>query len=460
MFSSSLTKPTPYLAITVIKYYLIEVSGKRGKKTGCLFIKSKLFLAEESMKQVFHIEKLVHGGYGLSRTDRGVVFVSGVAPGETVRGTIRRKIGGVPMADCEEVIEASLSRRHAACPYFGECGGCDWLHIAYHEQVKIKQEIFRDCLGRIGRIADMPDISVIPSPEFGYRMRCRFTIDRSRGTAGFLKKKTNDVVSISYCPLLCDSLNGLLSQLASHGDRLPDRTHQIKAIAGTGYPSHRQDAGRDCVASFPVIKDLTSPSTLIRSESYEFCANGDSFFQANRFLSGKLGLSARDWLCGTRCVDCYGGTGFFSVFSAPKFTRGILVDRKESDVACAKDNFRRNGVSHFSAVAATVLKFLTHPGMKKNTFDCCIVDPPRPGLDSGIRQALAAFRPRSLFYVSCNPATQARDAGYLVRQCGYKITKAALFDLYPQTHHMETVLLFTLDFPKTPSQNPSVHEDR
>jgi 23S rRNA (uracil1939-C5)-methyltransferase len=394
------------------------------------------------MDQLFRIEKLVHGGYGLSRTDSGVAFVPGVLPGETVRGEADTRIGGVPLASVKEIIEPSPLRRTPACPLFGECGGCDWLHIEYGEQVRIKLDILKECLKRTGKINEIPDVNVISSPEFGYRIRCRFAVDRAKNAIGFFRKNTNTVVPIPHCPLLSDSLNLFVSNLTSQKGELQALPANVKVIAGTRHLTNIQGVSLDVIASDPVIMGLTEPSACIRSEPYEFGVRGDSFFQSNGYLLGKLGICARDWIGGKTCLDCFGGTGFFSVFCSSKFTEGTLVERRETDVSCAQENFRTNGVTHFSAIAADVQDFLSHTDVKKGGVDCCILDPPRTGLDSRTRTALAALSPGSILYVSCDPATLARDAGYFIHTGGYSLVRAALFDLYPQTHHIETVFLF------------------
>jgi tRNA/tmRNA/rRNA uracil-C5-methylase (TrmA/RlmC/RlmD family) len=395
------------------------------------------------MDRIFHIEKLVHGGYGLSRTDDGVVFVPHVLPGETVRGAVDARIGGVPLASVMEIVEPSPLRRTPACPLFGDCGGCDWLHIAYEEQIRIKLEILKECLKRIGKIKEIPEVSVISSPEFGYRIRCRFAVDRAKNAIGFFRKNTNTVVPVPHCPLLSDSLNLLLSTLSVNKDTVQALPLNVKAIAGTRQPTKIQGISLDGVASSPFIKGLTEPSTSIRTEPFVFGVRGDSFFQSNGYLLGKLGICANNWVGGKTCLDCFGGTGFFSVFCASKFTKGTLVERRETDVACAQENFRTNGVTHFSAITADVQDLLSRADVKRDGIDCCILDPPRTGLDGRIRTALATLSPGSILYVSCDPATLARDAGYLIHTGGYSLVRAALFDLYPQTHHVEAVFLFT-----------------
>jgi 23S rRNA (uracil1939-C5)-methyltransferase len=393
------------------------------------------------METILKIEKLVHGGLGLSRTEQGIVFVADVLPGETVRAVMERPMAGQARAACSEVIEPSVSRRLPPCPLAGVCGGCDWLHIEYKKQLSIKEEIFRECLVRTGKIKDIPDITAHASPEFGYRRRVQVKIDRVKGTAGFYKRKSNEVISVSHCPLLCDSLNDFLSRLPNHLSTFPKKTEQVKAIAGTAPEPQKITKGYSLVASSPVIQGFTVERTEIQVESLRFSVAGSSFFQSNIFLCGPLGRYAAEWLEGESFCDLYGGAGFFSAFVAPRFSGGILVDNEESHVAEAKSNFAENGITNVSSVAQTAAVFVETLGRGNKKPTCVIVDPPRTGLDERTRLGISKILPPVILYVSCDPATQARDAGFFVNAHGYRIEKAALFDFYPQTHHLETVLL-------------------
>jgi 23S rRNA (uracil1939-C5)-methyltransferase len=393
------------------------------------------------MEKILTIEKLIHGGLGLSRTEHGIVFVSDVLPGETVRATMERPVAGQARAVCTEVIEPSVSRRQPPCPLAGVCGGCNWLHIEYQKQLSIKKEIFRECLIRTGKLHDIPDIATHASPEFGYRRRVQIKIDRTKSVAGFYKKKSTEVVPVSRCPLLCDSLNFFLSNLPKHISTFPKTLQQVKAVAGEAPELQKVNKGYSLVASSPVIQGITGKRTEVHVESFRFAVSGNSFFQSNIFLCGALGHCASEWLSGETFCDLYGGTGFFSAFVAPRFLSGMLVDNEESHVAEAIKNLAENGIVTVSSIAQTAAGFVEALGRGNKKPTCIIVDPPRTGLDERVRLGIAKILPPVIFYVSCDPATQARDAGYFVNTHGYHVEKAALFDFYPQTHHLETVLL-------------------
>jgi 23S rRNA (uracil1939-C5)-methyltransferase len=354
----------------------------------------------------YTIEKLVFGGLGLCRTGGGIVLVEAVLPGERVEAHVYTRQGGVPVARIQTILTPSAHRVTPPCPYAGACGGCDWLHIAYEEQVRIKQAIFSECLTRIGKLAAHPAIETFASPPWAYRQRVQLKIDTPRSWLGFFSRNTNNVVGIERCPLLVDSLNNLLLRRADVLARIDPLLGEIKAIAGDN--NH--------IASAPVVEGMTAATTRITIDTVYFTVGGSGFFQGNRHLLNAMSAWARPLVSGDFFIDMFGGVGYFSLLLGQRFAAGLLVEAERSLVKEARENFLAN--SH-----------------------TLILDPPRPGLTSAVREGIAAMKPATLLYVSCNPSTQARDVLFLTKECGYTIERAALFDLYPQTHHLETAIL-------------------
>jgi 23S rRNA (uracil1939-C5)-methyltransferase len=383
------------------------------------------------MGPLLTIEKLVHGGLGLARTDHGVVFVADVAPGEKVRVVGDGAIGGQPCARPVKIVEPASCRRAPACEHFGTCGGCDWLHISYDAQLSIKRGIFVECLERIGKIKLNDECEVFSSPEFEYRQRCQFKIEQRNTCAGFYKRKSQCVVNISRCPLLAPQLNSVLQALPRCIASLPPGTLQIKVIAGAD----------GSIASSPVLQGISLGTATLRIGAYSFMVSGDSFFQGNRFVSEKLGTWPLDLLEGGHCVDLYGGVGFFSILLGKRFKHGVLVDNIKAQVELARLNFENNGISHFSVRAQSVEDFLFCAARTPTPVDCMIIDPPRTGMSPRVRNALQKVLPRTILSVSCDPSTHARDIGFFVNTCGYTIVKTAMVDLYPNTHHIETAVV-------------------
>jgi 23S rRNA (uracil1939-C5)-methyltransferase len=384
------------------------------------------------------VEKMVFGGMGLARTSQGIMFISGVMPGETVVARISgEKTGGIPIARLVSITKASLHRIEPVCPLFTICGGCDWQYMDYGQQLEIKKSVFLETLKRIGRLTDIPDPQIVSGPMYGYRRRVQLKCDALNKSIGFYKKQSHDVVDVSTCPLLCKGLNGFIEAMAEYKTRIPVFPEQIKAIAGNKGELYVPED----MASSPAYAGISCSSTSISCSHFLFPVSGESFFQGNCFCAPLLGDLATQWLSGDTFLDLYGGSGFFSCFVARKFGKGILIDAQESHISLANKTFEKNNITNVAAQKNTVFNFCKYGHDKKQSIDCCIVDPPRTGFEKGTAKALGILGPKTIFYVSCDPSTCARDVSLLVHEQGYTCVKTALLDFYPQTHHMESVVL-------------------
>jgi 23S rRNA (uracil1939-C5)-methyltransferase len=384
------------------------------------------------MKQLLHIEKLVFGGLGLARTDEGVILVRDVLPGEIVYATVSQEGGYSKFAVPDIIVQPSPHRRKPPCEKFGICGGCDWLFGDYAIQVSSKKEIFLECLTRIGKITPPTNYEVYSSHELGYRRRVQFKIDKARGVIGFFRRKSWEVVALHDCPLLRCSLNTLLKDTREILKILPSNSQEIKCIEGSD----------TTIASSPVLAQHTFASTVIRVGKYSFTVSGGHFFQNNAFLCENLETWGKEAIAGGEYfVDLYGGVGFLAILFNERFSKGTIVDNIISQVNAARRNLIDNGITHISTNSVTAEDFLSQCSHRNHRIDCLIIDPPRPGLTDLVRKRILQCLPSTIFYVSCNPSTQARDIGFLVRQAGYTCDRMALFDFYPNTHHMETAVI-------------------
>ncbi len=374
---------------------------------------------------VLTISKLVHGGLGLAHTADGAVFVSDVLPGETVQARLVGTRARCAFAQPSRVIDPSPDRRAPFCPHASLCGGCDWQHIVYERQVSLKRQILLDCFRRQGKLEELPPVETHHSPETRYRIRAQFKIAPGGNAAGFFRRGSNDIVALDRCPVLVEPLERFLTRLGTVAPRLAACPRHVKALAGTD----------GSVASSPVVPDLSGPSATIVVDGRSFEVSGDSFFQSNRHLLALLGRWAEDRLPGGVCVDLYGGVGFFSIMLSQRFSQVTLVEQDRSLVRLAVRNFDANGLDRSGAACANAERFAA---TATSSPDCLVVDPPRQGLTRVVRNGIARLKPRTILYVSCDPATQARDVGELVRKHRYALTRLALFDLYPNTHHLES----------------------
>lgn len=372
------------------------------------------------------IEKLIHGGLGLAFTDGGTVFVENCAPGDIMSVEVYSKKGGVPLGRPLTVTEPSSMRVDPQCQYYGICGGCTLQHINYSDQVNIKTDIYYDCLTRIGKLKDIPQCEKYSHQPWKYRIRAQ--IKREKGSLGFFKKQSNDLIKIDQCPLLVDELNEIFLKKNSIMKSLSKDIKQIKAIVGD-----------KSVTSNPVIPSLTVKNTTITVHNKKFSLSGNSFFQSNRYLLEEFVTWCIPYVKSSLFIDMFGGQGFFSITLSDYFTKGIIVESVKEQTIQAKKNCQNNNITNVDVIHSSAEKFFNDKKNVASGCDCLLVDPPRPGLTRDVRVGIKRIAPKTIVYVSCNPSTQARDIGYFVNDCGYSLEKIALFDLYPHTFHMETI---------------------
>jgi len=419
------------------------------------------------------IEKLIYGGEGLAHHDGATVFVPFVLPEERVSAAAVEKKKKFVRARLETILERSPDRAEARCPHFGVCGGCDYQHIPYEAQLKFKVEIFRETLRRLGRIEWTGDITAHASSPWEYRNRAQWKVrplesppgSEAKNPAlgiGYFRAGSTALCRIEDCavlsPLLLKTLLSLRDALASGS--LPRELREIEAFADA------EDSKLLLTASFAgfpsrineVIDKLRSlvpeaVSLLLHDPSHErmelsgpgFVAYNSggvayrvghfSFFQVNRFLVEELAHQVMEHEePGNLALDLFAGVGLFSVPLAEKFDRVIAV---ESNPAAARD--LASNVAGKGAVqvrTAEVEKFLE---TAKERPELVVLDPPRAGVESDALRKLSRLGPSRITYVSCEPPTLARDLAVL-RDAGYEISEAHLFDLFPQTFHMEAVV--------------------
>jgi len=343
-------------------------------------------------------------------------------PGESGQCSATRSVSGIMIFTANSILEESANRRKPFCGNFGICGGCDWQFIDYGTQLDCKKEIFESTMNRTGKIYDFPQPQVFGSPEKGYRIRAKFSVNEKTGEIGFLSKKSHDVVKINECPLLSENINAFLAG--------KEKFYNARSILVID--------GKDGLVSSLESANLGR----IKVGDYEFEVNGDSFFQANKFLTPTLASWCAEQVEGSENLfDLYGGVGLFSVFCHKKAKKITLVEADGDMVKRAQKTFEINSVSNAKATASRAEDFLLQ-GMRERP-DTVIVDPPRIGLKKRTVAEIAKFSPQKIVYIACDPATQARDCDSF-SQHGYKITKTAVFDCYPNTFHIESGVVLEL----------------
>ncbi|MFQ3581765.1 class I SAM-dependent RNA methyltransferase [Chloracidobacterium validum] len=391
------------------------------------------------------IERLVAGGEGLAHLPDGrAVFVPQVAPGELVRVRIVEEKPTFARGQLIEVIEASTARRSAPCPHYGDCGGCQLQHLHYAAQVEAKQDVIREALLRLGHINWREAIPIITGDEWAYRGRVQFKLlpTGERIRVGFYAGGTNDLCDIETCLLLAPplaALPGILRQRAT--PPFPSKTLDI-ALGEDNALS----------ASAPVAALPTSPITQ-RIGDFVYAYDARCFFQVNSNLVAALvrEVVPTGPLPGGLALDLYAGVGLFTLPLSRWFAQVLAIEASPNAAAFARENLTRNNITNVQVMTDDCGRWLQRRAAAfTGRVDWLVVDPPRAGLDNTVRKGIVTIRPRRMTYVSCHPATLARDLKFLLAH-GYQLTKLVGLDLFPQTAHVEVVVQLAWGSPEQPS---------
>lgn len=375
------------------------------------------------------IEKIVPGGYGLGFAEGYTFFVALSAPQDVLNARVVKIKGRTAFAEVEKVISASPFRTDPECSYFGRCGGCDLQQLDISSQLAAKKAIIRDCIERIGKIHYEDDIRIISSPEpFGYRLRAQWHVDTIGRKIGYYRRDSRDLVEIEDCPVLAPELRQCLSQYRSEmpWDMFFSDRSQIDAACGSD----------GSVSTYsPDLPEATNDIDFRTTEErYIFSAR--SFFQGNRFLVERLVETAIEDAEGETALDLYCGVGLFTLPLARRFKKVVGVEENPDATAFAGRNLSNAGLDNAEIVTESVRRFLTSGNAPKCDF--VLLDPPRAGTEKETMQALLRLGPERVSYVACEPSILARDLKRFV-ESGYRIDSITALDLFPQTHHVETV---------------------
>ncbi|HEY1262202.1 MAG TPA: class I SAM-dependent RNA methyltransferase [Terriglobales bacterium] len=418
------------------------------------------------------IEKLVYGGDGLARLPadehgRGkAAFLPFVLPGEEVDAELTEEKPGFVRGRAEQVLKSSTHRGEPGCPYFQRCGGCHYQHASYEHQLAIKAEILRENLRRIAKLELATELQVHASPPWEYRNRTRLKI-RSvpEFAAGYYRFGSHDLLPVEKCPISSPLLNRVLAELwhAGRAGQVPAEIEEAEFFANSDETQFlvelycRSELPRaraveiakriqlllsaSGVTVFRMAGPGAEPTRLGSSGADEITYNVDSkalrvtagaFFQVNRHLISKLVALAAPGRSGRLALDLYSGCGLFTASLAAGFAQVIAVESSQTSYA----DLLYNAPPNVKAVRAPVEQWLAKTG--RISPDFVLVDPPRSGLGEKVVRGLAGLRPPRMTYISCDPATLARDLGGLTK-AGYRIEQAHLVDLFPQTYHLESV---------------------
>jgi 23S rRNA (uracil1939-C5)-methyltransferase len=377
------------------------------------------------------VERILPGGMGLAHAGGKTVFVALAAPGDRLRVRVEREQGNVLFASIEEIVTPAPVRIEPPCPYFGRCGGCDFQQLTYEAQLAAKSEMIRDCLHRIARLDNIPEIVVMPSPNvWRYRMRATWQIDREERTIGYYESGSRHVCDVADCAVLQPGLQSRLEKVrATEWQQFPPELKHLDVVTG--------ENGVSFAPSFAEF-ETNELSLTVRGEVYQY--NAETFFQINPSLLGALIDFALADAVGKRALDLYSGVGLFTLPLARVFESVVAVEANAAATRFARRNLQRAELNNVRVVTATVTDWFR--SASSDAVDFVLLDPPRAGAESAVINGILNVKAPHVCYVSCDPATLARDLKKLVAD-GYVVQSLRAFDLFPQTHHVETVVHLT-----------------
>jgi len=418
------------------------------------------------------IESIAFGGQGVARVDNFVVFIPFAAPGDELEVEIVELKKKFARGRIATILKPSPLRTVPLCSYYENCGGCCYQHLNYEEQLKIKKKQVEDTFLKIGKFVNPPVLDTIASPQaYSYRGKAQLhAVKNDSGCKlGFLDVSGGKIADIERCEIMEETIN----------DKIRDLRQNPKLLS--------QESNLTIWSESP--SEASQDNSLIKRtvKGKEFFIPHDGFFQANLYLTERL----VDDVCSlamsgkvNTLVDAYCGSGLFSIFLSPYAQNVVGIEVSEKSVRFAESNAERQGVrntkficgevervlpqefaagadhgyesqskiwEHFAASCGVLyppLRGIVQPthsaalrfrnGSFTNKIDLLLLDPPRSGCDATVLKAIAALRPQKVIYISCNPATQARDIKYLC-ECGYDLLSLLPLDMFPQTEHIEVI---------------------
>lgn len=432
--------------------------------------------------QAAHITDLTHEGKGVAHIDGKTVFVSEALPGEDIEFIYTAKHRNYDEGRLHRVVAGSSQRIEARCMHFGVCGGCSLQHLAPADQIAMKQKVLLDNLQRIGHVSPAELLPPLLGPEWGYRRKARLGVKyvdkKHKLLIGFREKASRYLADLSVCEVLHPSVGQHLPDIAAmimtlsifkaipqievavgeqstalvvrHLQELTEQDRQQLTAFATehGFDVYLQAAGPDSITALsPDTADLyySLPEYDLR---FDFLPS--DFTQVNAQINCRMIPAViRELECqpGQTILELFCGLGNFTLPIARQVAKVIAVEGESALIDRARENAGRNGVSNVDYHVANLMEETTELAKLnwwKQDYDRVFMDPPRSGAEQVI-PLIAGLGVKRIVYVSCNPATLARDAGLLVNEHGYRLQRAGVMDMFPHTAHVESLAVFVKD---------------
>jgi len=422
--------------------------------------------------QSLTIEKLDHHGAGIAYQNKKPIFIEGALPGEQVLAQLTESKSKFGRANLIKIQKPSEQRIEPFCPHYQECGGCNMQHLAIESQQEYKQQTLGQLMSKFAGQRIELEVPVVGDAK-GYRRRARVSLKLNKKTRqlefGFRKKQSKDIVTVTHCPVLNSDLDALLAPLhqllsgfsnqesLGHVELVKgDNTNVIvlrhlKALKESDQLS-LEALAKEHGATLYLMPESDQLNRVV-GESANYTEAGvtipfepNNFIQVNQKVNQSMVVQALDWLelDEQDCVlDLFCGLGNFSLTMAKKVKQVIGVEGVDVMVDKAKDNAKVNGISNANFHQANLEQDFSGQLWAQEKFDKILLDPARAGA-SGIIEHISQLGASRVVYVSCNPATLARDSQSLLNQ-GYKLQKLGMLDMFPHTSHLESMALFVKD---------------
>ncbi|MEN6585434.1 MAG: 23S rRNA (uracil(1939)-C(5))-methyltransferase RlmD [Sulfuricella sp.] len=425
------------------------------------------------------IESLDHEGRGIAHVEGKVIFIEGALPGEKVTYSVFKKKPSYEMATMKEVVLSSFMRVSPKCPHFGVCGGCSLQHLEESAQMAAKQRVLEDDLWHIGKVRAEEILPAIHGEAWGYRQRARISVKdmshrKGKVLVGFHEKRSSFVVDMHRCEVLPPHISALIEPLGHLVARLSirERLPQIEIALGQDVnvlvlrileplsPADEtllkefadrhdvqfwtQTKGPETVHPFYPL-DAPALNYTLPEFGITMPFKPTEFTQVNPVINRLLvrrAIGLLDPRPGERIADLFCGLGNFTLPIAHRGAHVVGVEGSAALVARAISNAAYNGLAERTEYRqADLFQATAHSLAELGHFDKMLIDPPRDGAAEVVK-ALAGQGPRRIVYVSCNPATLARDAALLVHTQGYRLKAAGVANMFPHTAHVESIALF------------------
>jgi len=416
--------------------------------------------------QSFSVEGLTHEGKGVARAAGKVTFIPGALPNETVKAQVVKSNRRFDEAKLIEIEQPSPHRVEPACPHYVQCGGCSFQHLALEQQRAAKMNWLQ---GQLRKVCPEQELTLLADSAFGYRRRARLSVlvTEQKLNLGFRGKSSQQIVSIDNCLVLTPVLQRAFTTLKSRlsGNAIADKIGHIELLDDdkgvsvlirltANIDDHEQQKWQQWAQQQPLQLYWQhaddNRAIVLQQDMRHYQLNGltltyhpQDFIQVNAMMNTKMVAQAMEWLAPNTndvILDLFCGVGNFSLPLAQHAKQVVGVEVQTSMVDSAQTNATANGLDNLSFIAAD----LTQPATKNLTslgVTKVLLDPPRAGAFEFL-PTLVKLKPKHILYVSCDAATMARDAQYLLEN-RYKVQRGSMMDLFPQTAHLESMLLFS-----------------